>query len=211
MDNPIYHILFWGGFIYSIIAHEVAHAWVALKMGDDTAARHGRITANPIPHIDPIWSIAIPLMMYISSGGGLIFGGAKPVPVNPLKFRRIVRGDVLVSIAGVTANFLIAFVCSLLVRFYLKFGPETVTFHVFMNLMIVNLFLMIFNLLPIPPLDGSHLFAHLLPEELRDGYRRIGFFGIFIVLMVISIPLVNNFMWGIIVFIVKWVFMFNVI
>jgi Zn-dependent protease len=194
-SDIMFHVLFWPFFAYSIIAHEVAHAWVAKLNGDDTADEMGRITANPIPHIDPFMSILVPVLLYISTSGAFIFGGAKPVPVNPLNFRRRVWGDISVSLAGVTANFLIAFAASLVLRLFYFINPESVyqvNYNVVFTIMLLNIILMLFNLIPIPPLDGSHVFKYLLPKEMRIGYQRIGFFGIILIIILIQIPQVGS-------------------
>jgi len=196
MDEIIFHVLFWPFFAYSIIAHEVAHGWVAKLNGDDTADRMGRITGNPIPHIDPFMSIVVPVLLFITTSGAFIFGGAKPVPVNPLNFRRPVWGDISVSLAGVAVNFIIAFIASLVLRLLYFINPEgavyQVNYRVVFMIMLLNIILMLFNLIPIPPLDGSHVFKYLLPKSMRLGYQRIGFFGIIIVIIFIQIPQVGS-------------------
>ncbi len=191
----MFHVLFWPFFAYSIIAHEVAHAWVAKLNGDDTADEMGRITANPVPHIDPVMSVIVPVLLYITTAGAFIFGAAKPVPVNPLNFRRRVWGDISVSLAGVVVNFLIAFLASLALRILYHMDPVNaatkVNYNVVFMLMIINIILMLFNLIPIPPLDGSHVFKYLLPDKMRLQYQRLGLFGIFIIVIVIQIPQVR--------------------
>src|SRR5258706_10857737 len=109
-------------FLYSIIAHEVAHGWVALKCGDPTAKMSGRLTANPIPHIDPMWSIVVPVLSYVMLG--TYFGMAKPVPVNESNLRRKPRDQILVAVAGVTVNFLIAVACALVFRALQHVNPR---------------------------------------------------------------------------------------
>ncbi len=178
--------------LFSIVVHEVAHAWVALREGDDTAYMLGRITFNPIPHIDPVGSILVPLALHFLNAG-FIFGWAKPVPINPRKFRRYKRGDILVSLAGVVSNLLLAVVFTLLVLLFLKVGPllggslaGTVGALVRMAEfgILINLVLAVFNLVPIPPLDGSHVFYHLLPPALGARYRELGRYGFMILMLV---------------------------
>ena len=179
--------------VESIVLHEMAHGYAALLFGDQTAKRHGRLTLNPIPHIDPMWTVIIPIAAYILSRGTFIIGGAKPVPVNPFNYRRPVLGDICVSVAGVAVNFLIAVMMILLINFVqIIFGgpQETLAVHVLLNVALLNIVLAMFNLIPIPPLDGSHLFKYLLPQELRRSYDNLGRTGVgFIILIIlINIP-----------------------
>lgn len=175
--------------IFSIVVHEVAHGWVALKQGDQTALMLGRLTFNPVPHIDPVGSIVVPALLALS-GTGFILGWAKPVPVNPRNFRNYRKGDILVSLAGVAANLVLAFVFAFLLVgvMWLQRGlPAQADWwqpmlEMFRYGVIINLVLIVFNLVPIPPLDGSHVFYHLLPPELGARYRALGMYGIFLVL-----------------------------
>src|SRR5262249_24371386 len=151
--------------------HEVAHGWVALQCGDPTALHQGRLTANPIPHIDPWMSIVVPLMSY---GAGMMFGAAKPVPVNPRNFRHWKRDMILVSLAGVTANLIIAVACAGLVHLFVRMGrANTVAVPVLAQTCITNVGLILFNLIPVPPLDGSRAFRYLLPLDLRWKYDKL--------------------------------------
>jgi Zn-dependent protease len=179
--------------VESIVLHEMAHGYAALLFGDQTAKHQGRLTLNPIPHIDPMWTVIIPIAAYILSKGTFIIGGAKPVPVNPFNYRRPVLGDICVSVAGVAVNFLIAVMMILLLNIvqFIFGGPqETLAVHVLLNVALLNIVLAMFNLIPIPPLDGSHLFKYLLPQELRRSYDNLGRTGVgFIILIIlINIP-----------------------
>ncbi len=183
--------------VESIVLHEIAHGYVALLFGDQTAKRQGRLTLNPIPHIDLVWTIFVPIIAYLLSGGAFIIGGAKPVPVNPHNYRRPVLGDLCVSIAGVAVNFLIAAIMILLLNFvHLVFEDPggTLIVNVLMNAALLNILLTLFNLIPIPPLDGSHLFKYLLPQELRRGYEKLGRTGAGFILLIflINIPSLWN-------------------
>jgi Zn-dependent protease len=184
--------------ILSLSVHEFAHAFVAHRLGDDTAQRMGRMTLNPVVHIDPIGTLAIPMVGLLS--GVPFFGWAKPVPVNPLNFTRRLRmrtSDILVSIAGPASNLLFAGLMVVLLALVGQGAIEDIqagtrNLHVAMvRLMgwtlIINLGLFIFNLLPIPPLDGSHVLAGLLPDRHRgvmDFISRYSFILFILVLVV---------------------------
>ena len=171
--------------LLSLTAHEFGHAWVALRQGDDTAYMLGRVSMNPAAHLDWIGSVIFPAIS-IGSGAPLL-GWARPVPVNPRKYRNYVRGDVLVSIAGVVMNALLAVFFAILCGVIGQMSqttqmPELVTIFFRMCLygVIGNVGLIIFNLLPVPPLDGSHVMYHLLPAHLGEQYRSLYPYGMFI-------------------------------
>ncbi|HSM07052.1 MAG TPA: site-2 protease family protein [Longimicrobiales bacterium] len=168
--------------IMSVVVHEVAHAWQARREGDPTAERLGRITLNPIPHLDLLGSIVIPVLLYMQ--GGFIFGWAKPVPVVPSNFRSHPGGDIRVSMAGIVSNLALAVVSTLIgagVAAASGLLGEDVTLVLFEAAyfgIFINLLLAFFNLLPIPPLDGSHVLEQFLPPGPRERYRSLGKFGI---------------------------------
>jgi Zn-dependent protease len=187
--------------LFSIIVHEIAHGWTALRLGDPTAHDAGRLTFNPIPHIDPIGSIAIPLLSMISSGS-IFIAWAKPVPVNPLNFNNLRRDEVLVSVMGPLSNLVVALICTLAYIFLKTFVSPYVSmdsefqrsFFLFLIQMFfagitLNIFLAVFNLIPVPPLDGSYVLTALLPQQFADKLRQIGFFGILIVIMLMRVPI----------------------
>jgi Zn-dependent protease len=170
--------------IGSVAVHEVAHAWVARREGDDTAEKLGRITLNPLSHLDLMGSLIVPVSMYYMTGG-MIFGWAKPVPVNPRNFRHPKWSDIRVSMAGIVSNVILALGFTLFAA-GLAFAQgrlqsldaalgATMVFARFG--VYINLLLAFFNLIPIPPLDGSHVLAQLLPTGMVQGYRRISRFG----------------------------------
>jgi len=172
--------------VFSLVAHEYAHGAAALRQGDDTAYMLGRLTLNPVPHIDPIMTVIMPALLLLVSGGSFAFGGAKPIPVNPRKYHHFKRGDIIVSAAGVVTNLLIAVACALLfvglgvlaallpsIAFVADTAQRMMMWGVWLNLI-----LCFFNLIPIPPLDGSHLFYYLLPPGLGAHYRALQRFGI---------------------------------
>jgi Zn-dependent protease len=190
MIAKIYIIAF---LVESIVLHEIAHGYVALLFGDRTAKRQGRITFNPIAHIDPLWTIAIPVIAYFLSNGTFIIGGAKPVPVDPRNYRRPILGDICVSVAGVAVNFLIAVTMILLINVVHMISGNfagSLADYVLVHVALLNIVLAMFNLIPIPPLDGSHLFKYLLPLQLRRSYEMLGRTGagFIILILIINIP-----------------------
>lgn len=177
--------------LFSVIVHEVAHGWVAERCGDPTARLAGRITLNPLPHIDPFMSIVLPALLLLSRSG-IIFGGARPVPVNPYYFRRPGRDEVLVSLAGITANVALALVFVVLARVLVAAGwaldaagRMTLPMYVCVMGVAINAMLAAFNLLPIPPLDGSHVLEKVLPWEWRERYMALRNFGPFVLILVL--------------------------
>jgi Zn-dependent protease len=179
--------------LFSIIAHEYAHGWVAMKNGDMTAYQLGRLTWNPLPHIDPIMSILFPLIMYFA--GLPVLGAARPVPVNPRNYRDFKKGDIQVSLAGIVTNLIIAV---LLLPVIILIGiighsvpsaAETLSLlqQMFIYGIIINLGLAAFNIIPIPPLDGSHVKKYLQPPAWGLGYQRLSRFGFLFVLILLYV------------------------
>jgi Zn-dependent protease len=182
-------------FLFSMVAHEYAHGYAALKQGDTTAYSLGRLTWNPIPHIDLFMTIILPVLMFVGSHGTMALGGAKPVPVVPRNYRNFKRGDIIVSLAGVATNMLIAVVCVPLMVLVgvvgRAFPMVTDTAAIIQSMLrfgiVINLSLTAFNLIPIPPLDGSHVFKYLLPPVWALNYQRIGAQGLVILVLLITL------------------------
>ncbi|MEP6494753.1 MAG: site-2 protease family protein [bacterium] len=187
-------LLFAPVLLFSVIAHEYAHGYAALKQGDTTALMLGRLTWNPIKHIDPFMTVILPAMMYVLSHGTMMFGGAKPVPVNPRNYRSFKRGDIIVSLAGVFVNLLLALASMLVFVIVGMIGHAAPalnsTLGVVQAMMVIalrlNLLLIAFNLIPIPPLDGSHVMKYLLPPAWSLRYQEFGRFGIVILILLLS-------------------------
>lgn len=182
--------------IYSSILHEIAHGYTAYRLGDPTAKLLGRLTLDPRPHIDPYMSILLPVLMFLGSGGRFIFGGARPVPVDAFNLRDGIKDLALVSVAGPFTNVLLAAVASFLLHFFYPGIPffeieATGIMGFFLTKTVeLNLLLAIFNLLPIPPLDGSKIFALILPEKMAAQFLSIGQqFGMFILLFLLFFPI----------------------
>jgi len=186
--------------LFSMVAHEYAHGYAALKQGDATAYSLGRLTWNPIPHIDPFMSILLPILTYLAPPH-VMFGGAKPDPVIPRNYRNYKRGDIIVSLAGVATNFVIAICCVPLIIAVGLLGRAIPVFSdtgailqaMLLYGVLINLGLAVFNLIPIPPLDGSHVFKYLLPPAWALGYQRLGARGLLILFLLIGFggPVLN--------------------
>ncbi len=173
-------------FLMAVIFHEVAHGFVAYKWGDTTARDHGRITFNPAPHIDPLGTLILPILMMFT-GAGILFGWARPVPINPGRFRRFRAGLFWVSLAGPGMNFLLAVLSGLAFAAILKFMSPT--FYLFEPLMemtkvsvMLNFSLGIFNLLPLPPLDGSKIVESFLSYDAMKKYESVAQYSFWILL-----------------------------
>lgn len=176
--------------IFSAILHEVAHGYVADRFGDPTARLAGRLTLNPRVHIDNFMTILLPLMLIVS-GSPIIFGGAKPVPVDPYNLKEGRKDVALVALAGPLTNALIAIAAALLFRIL---DASPILFPGIIGVILItivhyNVLLAIFNLLPIPPLDGSKVFAMLLPEKHANSYLSIGSIGMFILFFLLMFPI----------------------
>jgi len=179
--------------LFSVIIHEVMHGLAALKFGDDTAERAGRLTLNPLPHIDLFGTILLPGFL-ILTGSPILFGWAKPVPVNPLNFSNLKKGELFVSAAGILSNFGLAIVATLIYHF-LNALPQT--FPAIVGALLrftvtINLVLGIFNLFPIPPLDGSRILISQLPYKLAQPYAKLEPYGILILIILLMIPFGNT-------------------
>lgn len=186
--------------IFAIVVHECAHGWVAYKLGDPTAKTAGRLTLNPLPHIDPIGTVVLPLTLLLLrylTGMGFIFAWAKPVPVNPLYFSNPRKGMLLVGLAGPVSNFLQAILMALLIRLVLPLHITVLSSLLFYGVLI-NIVLGVLNLLPVPPLDGSRILTGLLPLRMARAYSRLEPMGMFIIILLFSTGFLGAMIWPII-------------
>lgn len=178
--------------LFSVVIHEVAHGTVANWMGDQTAKYSGRLTLNPLKHLDPIGSFLLPFSLYLAKVG-FIWGWAKPVPINPANFRDQKYGTAKVAVAGAAANLTLAVIFGLALRILLGLnliGPAASTMYdMFTYIVVINLFLAIFNLVPLPPLDGSHILFTFLPPSQDDFKNFLQKYGFFILLVLLFFPI----------------------
>lgn len=174
--------------IFSVIIHEIAHGSVAYYLGDPTAKYAGRLTLNPLKHLDPVGSVIVPVFLAIAAqltGGGIIFGWAKPVPVNPYNFKDQKYGSLKVSLAGPLANLALAVVFGLVIRFVPLISQIEGLTVIFSYIVYINILLAVFNLIPIPPLDGSHILFTFLPYSMQNLKIALHQFGIVILAFII--------------------------
>lgn len=198
--DPLFIVLSIAILILSVIFHEISHGYVADWLGDPTARMSGRLTLNPLKHIDPFGSIIMPLMTYLLSG--FTFGWAKPVPYNPYNLKNRRQGEFLIAIAGPTSNLLLALIFGTILRFTVASDPSAASPYITIlsYIVLINITLAIFNLIPLPPLDGSKLILPFLPNQygpLRQTVERLGpFFALIAVF----------FVWQLIYPVVPWIF-----
>ncbi len=179
--------------VFAITVHEVAHGWVAKQYGDNTAFAMGRLTLNPIKHVDLIGTLLIPGLLLLT-GTGFIFGWAKPVPVDPRHFKNPRRNMAIVALAGPLSNLIMALLWALLARIGVALNMEMISQPlIYMGVagISINLVLALLNLLPIPPLDGSRILSGVLPHELAWHYNKLERFGFIIILLLLSTNLLN--------------------
>ena len=181
--------------IFAITVHEAAHGYVARHFGDNTAAMMGRVTLNPMKHIDPIGTILMPLMLYFATSGAFLFGYAKPVPVNFNRLRHPKRDMVWVALAGPASNFIQAILWAVLLIVIVAAGvSETFFIKMCQGGVLVNLVMWAFNLFPLPPLDGGRVLAGLLPSgPVQNFLARIEPYGFFIVMALVLAGIVSNY------------------
>jgi Zn-dependent protease len=183
--------------VFAIVLHEVAHGWVADRLGDHTARDRGRLTLNPISHIDLFGTIIMPILLFVLTNGKMVFGYAKPVPINPYNFRNPKKGMALSSIAGPGINLIMAVSFAVLLRVVLP-AIEAVTpkdawtwfalplAHMFVYGVIINVVLAVLNMIPVPPLDGSRVVYWLLPDKQAAAYYRLEPYGMIVLMALLA-------------------------
>jgi Zn-dependent protease len=209
------------GLVLSVAVHEFGHAWVAHKLGDDTPGRQGRVTLNPLAHIDPIGTLAAPILFLFVFSSGVFFGWGKPVEVNPLRFTRRFSmrvSDTLVSVAGAAMNIVLAMVLSIILAGCLMGGMNPAhpilgatksgvasIFYGLRGIILLNFVLAVFNMLPIPPLDGGHVLANIVPGHRRRILEFLEKYGIYVLLVILVSGVLRYVFEPVIWFTAKWI------
>lgn len=203
VSKLVIYMIVW---LFAVSAHEAAHAWMSLKFGDDTAERLGRVTLNPIPHIDPIGTLLLPIIGFIVGYAGGLAGlplimWGKPTPVNPLKWRNKDTANIMVSLAGIGVNLIIAITVSIIIKVSIAYGFFTqeniqtgITGGLFLLLystVFLNVALAVFNLLPFPPLDGSKALQSLLPESFEPYFTLLETYGFLILIVLMQLGIIG--------------------
>jgi len=205
-QDTLYQIASWLlPLVFAIVLHEISHGWVAYAFGDPTAKQLGRLSPNPLRHVDPIGTVALPLILAIT--GAPIFGWARPVPVRSDRLRSPRVQMMLVALAGPGMNLLLALIAAMLLAVLSNASPFIVAN--LSNFLVINVFLAVFNLLPMPPFDGGHVVEGLLPRSLVPGYRRLARFGMpLVILLLVVLPTIDprlNLFRAIVVPVALWV------
>ena len=195
--NLVQKIIIWAvPVIFAITVHEFSHGWVASKLGDNTAKFLGRLTLNPIKHVDPIGTIAVPLILLVL--GGFVFGWAKPVPINWSNLRNPKRDIALVAIAGPLSNLIMALLWALFIKLGImlshSISPSIALSMIYMGSagILINLVLLFLNLIPIPPLDGSRVVSSFLPRKLANSYNMVEPYGFIILVLLLATGVLSH-------------------
>lgn len=196
---PLFVVSF-GLLLVAMTVHEFAHGLVAYRLGDPTASNSGRLTLNPMAHIDPFWTVILPLTLFLSTGGNFVFGAAKPVPINYLQLKNPKRDIIWIGLAGPFANLILAFIIAKIINF---FPFSDIVIYLLYNLLTINVVLAVFNLIPIPPLDGSRVLMGLLPPGLSRQYAALERYGFIILIAFIWLGIFNRVLWPLVGLIIK--------
>ncbi|MBU1091057.1 MAG: site-2 protease family protein [Candidatus Omnitrophica bacterium] len=189
--------------LIAVTVHEFAHGWVAYKLGDNTAKNSGRLSLNPLVHIDPIGTLLLPIMLFITTNGQFVFGAAKPVPINYMALKNPKRDIIWIGASGPASNFIFAVILSVIIK---NIPLPALLQFIFSYLITINVVLGVFNLLPIPPLDGSRIVMGLLPDRLANSYAKLERYGFLILVLLLLSGVLNIVVWPTVDVILNWLF-----